>query len=843
MANNKTKIDRIHDQMPRYFKTRSNPNWNTLISALGQSDQNLANLVEEVKKQFFLKTAQRPYLDKLGSNFKVSRPKFIGMDDPTFRTYIPVLAYQPKQVKLVLDLLLDIFFFKESTTSFTQSEGFEPYNLRDGWKIEYTVDGTKEESIVFKTNDFTDINNATAEEIAGAINRKAQYSFAIVFDDRILKRKFLRIFTNTIGSKGSIQVTGGRANMQFKFTGFNNDSGSGTNTVWDITKIGDTMNFKHISGTSPNLNKVVAGDVAIIDIPGNEGSFLITKVDIGEGAFEFVNLFGTAGTFDHSINPDSAVRFMALEKSVIYTNTNRAVVWEVSPGEIIVEIPASPPVVKRDLSGSAHINGVVDTVINTVSSTELELDNAEDWPFLGGQFIIKNIDEIKTRILTDTEDEVIQNTLETRFNKNNSYTYTSKVGNVLTGITPDLPEVSSIFEHTILTAERQIGHSVLVETLTPHNFKLNEAVRIQNTLSTLSTTSLRIDINASDTDADVAAKMAARINAEPDFSATSLGPIVEITNSNIGPSTDAADIDSNVTIAVSQQGTITLPEITHVTVDASSAYDVAGNGLRFEISNANDTTRYHVWFNVIDGINAPQINPGLNNDDINGTFIISEINSPTKFTYISSGELGIKVGGLARVERIKMANSGSLAFLTSAQLNTGIIGPNMWDSNAAYVLSSLTTNSQDEIKAGNNVRTLNISPINSIPDEEGFVIFGFGTENEEGPIRYLFKPTSSSMQLDPAYVFQNNHEVNESVTVIRRRGAHVISSTGKEFAPYITDPSIAREVLQELLRQTKSVGIFIDFLVRFPEQLYATLDVYRSENEDLYPVNQAGSTE
>src|SRR5688500_9039801 len=126
MTANKTKVDRIHDQMPRFFKTRQNPNWKALIEAIGESDQTLTELIEEVKKQFFVATASRPYIDRLGSNFKVSRPRAVGMDDPTFRTYIPVLAYQPKQVKHVMDSLLDIFFFKESTTAFTQSLAAEP---------------------------------------------------------------------------------------------------------------------------------------------------------------------------------------------------------------------------------------------------------------------------------------------------------------------------------------------------------------------------------------------------------------------------------------------------------------------------------------------------------------------------------------------------------------------------------------------------------------------------------------------------------------------------------------------------------------------------------------------
>ena len=487
MAGNKTKADRIHDQMSRYFRTRQNPNWKALIGAVGESDEKLSDLIEEVRKQFFIKTAGRPYLDRLGSNFKVSRPKFVGMDDPTFRTYVPVLAYQPKQVKLVLDLLLDIFFFKESTTAFTQSTNAEPFDLSDGWELEYTIDGSKLEDITFNSADFVDIDNATAEEVAGVINRSAQHSFAIVFDDRIQKRKFIRIFTTTIGSKGSVQITGGRANSNFRFVGYNENAGSGTNTQWTITKVGDTMTFQHIAGSSPGLDRVTSGDKVIIEIPGNEGSFTIESVDAGNSSFTFKNLFGTAGAFDHTGNPDTFVDFMTPEKLVVYTNNNRALVWEVTPGEIIVEMPASPPVVKRKLAGSAHINGLVATAVTRTSTTELEIDDAAEWPLNGGKFVLQERSELKTHILTDSEDEVVSSFNGTRFNKKNIFTYTSKVGNILSGVTPDLPEVSSLYESTITTGSRDNSGIVTINTSAAHEFNVGEGIRVQNTASALST--------------------------------------------------------------------------------------------------------------------------------------------------------------------------------------------------------------------------------------------------------------------------------------------------------------------------------------------------------------------
>jgi hypothetical protein len=706
---NKNKIDRIHDEMPRFFKTRANPNWKALIEALGESDQNLSDLIEEVKKQFFVKTASRPYIDRLGANHRISRPRFVGMDDITFRNYIPVLAYQPKQVKLVLDLLLDIFFFKETTTAFTQSGAFEPFRLLDGWEINYTVDQTKFETIMFKSDNFIDINNATAEEIASAINRQAQYSFAIVFDDRIQKNKYIRIFSNTIGSKGSIQITGGRANIAMQFRGYNSVSGSGSNTQWSVTKVGDTVTFQHVGGTTPNLDKIQIADVAIMSIPGNEGSFIIEAIDLAANSFSFTNLFATPGAFDHSLmSTDAKVRFITPEKMVVYINNTRSVVWEVSPGEIIVEMPASPPVVKRSLIGSAHINGMIEPVINRVSNTSLEIGDASEWP-TQGQFILQELDEIQTHILTISEDENVSKQINTRFNKSHRYSYTSKTGDTLNGITPALPAASGIFEATIVSATR-VGNTLTVVTSSAHGFEDYENVRLQG------------------------------VSPDPDST-------------------------------------------------------------------------------------------------INNTFEIDDIISPTSFSVTSAGIAGVGLGGVARVERIGMANSGSEVYLTSSAVDSGILGPYMWSSDSPFVISSLTSNIQTEIKAGNNVRTVQINTINNIPNSEGFVVFDFGTEREEGPVRYLYKPTASSLQLDPAYVFKNNHDIGSSITVIRRRGAHVMSGLGTEYPAYITDPASAREILQDLMRQVKSVGIFIEFLIRYPQQVYNRLDVYRSGDTTLWPIN------
>jgi hypothetical protein len=149
MPANKNMIDSLHDQMPALFNTQQNTVWKALIGTVGESDQETLELIEAVRNQFFVKTASRPYLDRLGAANMVQRPRFIGMDDPTFRRFIPVMAYNPKQVKAIFDDLVDIFYNKESTTSYTSSILNEPFSLKDGWELEYEIDSYTKERIVF----------------------------------------------------------------------------------------------------------------------------------------------------------------------------------------------------------------------------------------------------------------------------------------------------------------------------------------------------------------------------------------------------------------------------------------------------------------------------------------------------------------------------------------------------------------------------------------------------------------------------------------------------------------------------------------------------------------------
>lgn len=718
MADNKTKIDRLHDYFPKLYQTRLNPNWNAIIEAIGSGDEFLAQLATEVKKQLFVATAERPYLDRLGANVKVSRPDFIGMDDTSYREFIPILSYQPKQVKYILDLLLDMFFFKEATSAFTQSSAVEPFALKDGYSLEYTVDALHSERIVFKTSDFTDIGNTTAEEVAAVINRQALNSFAIIFEDNIAKQTAIRLFSTTIGSKGSLEITGGTANIVFQFEGFIENAGTGINTEWTVTKTGDKMKYQHTGGDVPGINFLEVGDIMISDLPGpiipgsnpptlsNIGSFIVEELDVTNNAIYFRNLLGSTGTFTESANQQ--IKFTRPFKSTVYKRDRRAVVWETTPGNITVEMPATPPIIRRDFKGAAHLNGDFQNTVTRVADDQLEINDAAKWPDQG-IFNLINVNEIRKLIADPSGDYQHVFEFNTRLQGfDTKYVYSGKSGNTLTGIVPSLSQVGDLNQFDIVSAERLLGGEIVeVTTTTDHNFAVDETVI------------------------------------------------------------------------------------------------------------------------VIDTVGGPVAPP------VDGSHKITEIISPTVFRYVRPGDVGTATGGTARVERISVKETGSIALLhTSISASVSeVLGPYVWDTNASFVLSAFNARLLSEIEIGATARALEIGT-NEIPNEENLMLIDYGTDRQEGPVRILHKPTDNVIFIDPSYVFQYEHgpSFNSSVTLLRNQGPYVLSGTGQEIPPYITDPAAAREVLQDLMQEVKSVGIFIEFLVRFPEQLYGAINVYNDPN-------------
>jgi hypothetical protein len=343
-------------------------------------------------------------------------------------------------------------------------------------------------------------------------------------------------------------------------------------------------------------------------------------------------------------------------------------------------------------------------------------------------------------------------------------------GNTLNGITPNVPTTSGLYEYAISGLVRS-SNQVTITTVSPHNFVAGDRINIVGSDGISSLTTLG-DITSS---SNVVTNLASIAGVAPGQSISAIG---------LPSNTKILSILSPNSVLVSKVATST-------NLSASCFFKEATDG----------------------------------------SFIVKTTPTTNTFTYDHIGINGVSVSpGVATIEKTNLSASDSKIIVTNAlkEQDTRIKGPYIWDAGAAFVLSSELGSATNAVQAGKIVRVMEIASDNNIPNEPGFIIMDYGKENQEGPIRYLFKPSSNTLAIDPSYVFQKSHSAGASIVKIRRKGAHTLDGKAGEYAPYITDPSEARIIMQDLLKSVKSAGIFINFLIRYPSQLYATLDVYKS---------------
>ncbi len=87
----------------------------------------------------------------------------------------------------------------------------EPFSLADAQTLEVQIDGGATQTVTFSTGDFVDIGNATAQEVADAINADITGGAA---EDALGE---VRLTSDTEGTGSSVQIVGGTANPALGF--------------------------------------------------------------------------------------------------------------------------------------------------------------------------------------------------------------------------------------------------------------------------------------------------------------------------------------------------------------------------------------------------------------------------------------------------------------------------------------------------------------------------------------------------------------------------------------------------------------------------------------------------
>lgn len=358
---------RLRSYLSPYIK---GPNADAILEALAIGNAAyLINNVRAVNDQLYIATASGRYLDERLADAGIVRPPSVGLSDDVFRE-IGIEVKNRKQVRDLINNLLNAIFGDEYVRASSQARAFEPYNLQDGDTLIINFDENHTVPITFRSSMFQSIAAATAQEVADAITKNLRSlgytGTAVAKDDG--NGPFVQLISDTIGAASSVTVLGGRAQNELLFDA-PVSAGGNMSTQWTLSlQPGGLIRYTWTGGANPQLGKLSEGDYVNIYGGGfaassNEGSFTITKAvggPAGTAYFEILSPLGSPGIVVQGA--DDAVRFYNPIRKTLNSRLSYAVVYQPTSRMLQIFLPAATKVVRRERVGSAHLHDPSDPI-------------------------------------------------------------------------------------------------------------------------------------------------------------------------------------------------------------------------------------------------------------------------------------------------------------------------------------------------------------------------------------------------------------------------------------------------------------------------------------------------
>lgn len=163
-------------------------------------------------------------------------------------------------------------------------------------------------------------------------------------------------------------------------------------------------------------------------------------------------------------------------------------------------------------------------------------------------------------------------------------------------------------------------------------------------------------------------------------------------------------------------------------------------------------------------------------------------------------------------------------------LNSSFIGGYLFDTQASFIASKISTPLKETIKQGDVKTIVSVEDTSEFPDS-GYFVIEYGTGFEEGPIKFLAKVGTSGLVVDPGYAYKISHLPGVGVRLIRQIGAYSPKLDGSDYPSYLTSTSPARDLLLEYIAMISAAGINVRKELIIPDQKWPVLPNLYGETE------------
>lgn len=188
-------------------------------------------------------------------------------------------------------------------------------------------------------------------------------------------------------------------------------------------------------------------------------------------------------------------------------------------------------------------------------------------------------------------------------------------------------------------------------------------------------------------------------------------------------------------------------------------------------------------------------------------------------TTISYAEIAANQGSTAINGQVFKNFSPNLNVTSwTAQPDTSIPGPYLLDPIEGVSISNIETTIGGSLYTGifkgQKYTTLPIVDASIFPDEEGFIVLGFGTKLQTIPIKYFGRYNNEGLLIDYNYTFQDTIPTGTGVILLSQRDPFVPDEPIGEL--YVTASPAGRVAAEKTVDEIHAAGIDLDVKIVYP---------------------------
>lgn len=158
---------------------------------------------------------------------------------------------------------------------------------------------------------------------------------------------------------------------------------------------------------------------------------------------------------------------------------------------------------------------------------------------------------------------------------------------------------------------------------------------------------------------------------------------------------------------------------------------------------------------------------------------------------------------------------------------TEVVGPYVFDQDCGYSVTSIKTTIADPIDSNGQYAILDLASNVGFPDQEGWVIIGFGTQYQTKPIKYFGLYGSIGILLDFQHKFTEDIPLGTEIVLVTRESLNPELAGGL----YATASDAGVVAAKKTIETIVAAGVDLDFDITYPGDRGLGAEGFPSEGE------------